>query len=421
MSGGPAVSRNLPWDELAARVSLRSAAGDDVVLGRAPEQVAEPRTAQEVAASVKWANEHGAAVAPRGGGTKMEWGKALGSLDLLLSTRPMNRVLEHAWEDLTVTVEPGCTVADLQRALGQHGQRLAIDPLFPERATIGGMLATNDNGSLRTRFGSLRDLIIGITVALPDGTLARSGGKVVKNVAGYDLPKLFTGSLGTLGVITEATFRLHPLPSQSRTYSFHCDSVADANSSLLAMQDSTLAHTGLQLRTTTEGRVFLDVRFEGLAAGIESQAGRAVTLIKGRKVAADASVWRAGEELWSEGGKPCIGRVSLLPSQIAEVCARIDALASISQVEWRLVLQAVGVGFLHLQGDPQQLVNLISKTREDLQRTGGSLVLLRASDEVRSCIDVWGSAGSALPLMRRMKEQFDPGGILNPGRYVGGI
>ena len=154
------------------------------------------------------------AVAPRGNGTKIGWGAPPSSLDLVVSFRRMNRVLEHASGDMTATVEPGCTVADFQRRLAEHGQRLAVDPLFPEQATIGGILASNDSGSLRVRFGSLRDLLIGVTLALPDGTLARSGGKVVKNVAGYDLPKLAIGSLGTLGIITQAIFRLHPLAAR---------------------------------------------------------------------------------------------------------------------------------------------------------------------------------------------------------------
>ena len=148
---------------------------------------------------------------PRGGGTKLGWANSPARAGLILSTARLTEVIEHAWADLTVSVGAGCTVQRLQEALAQHGQRLALDPLWPEKATVGGVLSTNDSGALRLRFGALRDLIIGVTVALPDGTLASSGGKVVKNVAGYDLPKLVTGALGTLGVITRAVFRLHPL------------------------------------------------------------------------------------------------------------------------------------------------------------------------------------------------------------------
>src|SRR5437763_1191827 len=172
--------------------------------------VVEPGSVDEVATLLRDASRDGLAVIPRGGGTKLDWGRPPRRADLVLSTVRLDRVLEHAWGDMTATVEAGCTVARLQHALAEHGQRLACDPLWPERATIGGILAASDNGPLRARFGALRDLIIGVTLVLADGTVAKSGGKVVKNVAGYDLPKLATGSFGTLAVITQAVFRLHP-------------------------------------------------------------------------------------------------------------------------------------------------------------------------------------------------------------------
>ncbi len=149
---------------------------------------------------------------PLGGGTKADWGNPVTRADVAISTAKLNRVVDHAAGDMTVVVEAGCTIGDLQRTLAQQGQRLACDPLWQEHATVGGILATNDSGAWRLRYGGLRDLVIGVTLALPDGTLAESGGRVVKNVAGYDLPKLVTGSLGTLGMITRAVFRLHPLP-----------------------------------------------------------------------------------------------------------------------------------------------------------------------------------------------------------------
>src|SRR6266852_18850 len=198
----------------------------------------EPATPQELAAELKRANDAGLALAPRGGGTKCDWGNPPARCDAIVSTACLNRVIEHAWADLTVTVEAGCTLANLQATLAEHGQRLAVDALWPERATIGGILSTNDTGALRLSFGGLRDLIIGATVALADGTLAVSGGKVVKNVAGYDLQKLVTGALGTLGVITQAVFRLHPLPRHSRTLTIAPPTLDEAQRILLAIQSS---------------------------------------------------------------------------------------------------------------------------------------------------------------------------------------
>src|SRR2546425_8105735 len=167
---------------------------------------------------------------PGGGGTRRGGSTRRGGAALILSPARLDRVLEPAGGDMTATVQAGCTVEHFQRTLAEHRQRLALDALWPKRATIGGMLAANDSGALRVRFGALRDLIIGITLALPDGTLAKSGGKVVKNVAGYDLPKLATGSLGTLGAITEAVVRLHPVPPESRTLTFLTQSVSSHDS-----------------------------------------------------------------------------------------------------------------------------------------------------------------------------------------------
>src|SRR6266849_6072392 len=232
---------------LAGNGYARSATAADAVAGVQPKLVVEPGTAQELAEILRLSSAAGLAVIPRGGGTKLGWGNPPARADLILSTARLTEIIEHAWADLTVTVEAGCTIQRLQETLAQHGQRLALDPLWPEKATVGGVLSTNDSGALRLRFGAVRDLIIGATIALPDGTLASSGGKVVKNVAGYDLPKLVTGALGTLGVITRAVFRLHPLPRAAKTSSFAAENSADMQKHILAIQDSQLAHTSLQI------------------------------------------------------------------------------------------------------------------------------------------------------------------------------
>src|SRR5579859_6530305 len=210
--------------------SIRAATAADAVCGVLPRLVLEPSNEQQLAAVLRVANDANLAVIPRGGGTKLTWGNPPARADLILSTARLNKIIEHVWADLTVSVEAGCTIQKLQSALAQHRQRLACDPLWPEQATIGGILSTNDSGALRLRFGPLRDLIIGVTLALPDGTLASSGGKVVKNVAGYDIPKLATGAFGTLGVITRAVFRVHPLPRETRLISFSVPDHKAANS-----------------------------------------------------------------------------------------------------------------------------------------------------------------------------------------------
>src|SRR5438093_5697184 len=228
--------------------NVHAATAADAVAGVQPKLVIEPGAERELAEILRLSNEAGLAVIPRGNGTKLGWGNPPTRADLILSTTRLNEIIEHAWADLTVTVEAGCTIQRLQETLAQHGQRLALDPLWPEKATIGGVLSANDSGALRLRFGALRDLIIGATIALADGTLASSGGKVVKNVAGYDLPKLLTGALGTLGVITRAIFRLHPLPHNVQSFTIAARDLDDANRLMLAVQSSRLVQTGLQTR-----------------------------------------------------------------------------------------------------------------------------------------------------------------------------
>ncbi len=188
----------------------------------------------------------------------------------------------------------------LREALARHGQRLALDPLWPGRATVGGVLSTNDSGALRLRFGSLRDLIIGVTLALPDGTLAKSGGKVVKNVAGYDLPKLLTGALGTLGVITQATFRLHPQPKESQTISCLARDSQEAQRLLLAVQSSKLAHSCAQVRFVESMQPQIDVLFEATQAGLTAQIEQLKSILApSAMIDPGPAVWNARQELYS--------------------------------------------------------------------------------------------------------------------------
>src|SRR5881392_512199 len=251
--------------------NVHAATAADAVAGVQPKLVIEPGAERELAEILRLSNEAGLAVIPRGNGTKLGWGNPPTRADLILSTTRLNEIIEHAWADLTVTVEAGCTIQRLQETLAQHGQRLALDPLWPEKATIGGVLSANDSGALRLRFGALRDLIIGATIALADGTLASSGGKVVKNVAGYDLPKLVTGALGTLGIITRAVFRLHPLPRNTRSFTISVSNPREAQQIVLAVQDSKLAHAFLQSHFSDEKPPASDILFEGTEAGLAAQ------------------------------------------------------------------------------------------------------------------------------------------------------
>jgi glycolate oxidase FAD binding subunit len=427
MAGISNPTRQIPWPELESIISTAAATQPDAIRGRLPKFIVEPSTAEQVAAVLRWANQNSVALAARGSGTKLDWGAPPRELDVMVSMRKMNRVVEHAWVDMTATVEPGCCVAELQRTLAEHGQRLAVEPLFSGQATIGGIVASNDNGPARVRFGSLRDLIIGVTLALPDGTLARSGGKVVKNVAGYDLPKLATGSLGTLGIITQAIFRLHPLPQTEQTISFQFETIAAANQAALALLDSVLTFTGLQMRSSGPPLCTLDVRFEGIANAVEDQGQRAGRIVGnllggagGKLLPEETQPWQSSTALW-EGSPDLICRFSVLPTEVAALLGRAQSLAEPLAVRSRAVAQAVGVGLLRLDGPTDALLSIIRELRQLAAVRHGSVVVLHASGELQSQLDLWGEVGTALGTMRRMKQQFDPKGILNPGRFVGGI
>jgi glycolate oxidase FAD binding subunit len=414
------------WDDVRSIVSpehISPATLQDAVDGIGPQMVVEPANQHEVAAVLKVAASAGLRVMPRGGGTKMEWGNPPRSGELILSTRRMNRVLEHAYGDMTATVESGCTFHQLRETLSAHGQRVALDPLWPDKATVGGILATNDSGPLRARFGSLRDLIIGITLVLSDGTVAKSGGKVVKNVAGYDLPKLATGSLGTLGIITQAIFRLHPTPRESCTLTFSAQDIKEISQFLLAIHASKLTPNGTQIRAGHSTSCEIDVRFEGTRAGCNCQTDQLLEMASGMtRINSLEDVWQAREDLWGGNSRSVVCKFTLLPSEMRQFVEQVSLVSAQNKTTWRLVVQAAGLGLLGLE-TPQtdSLADMLQVLRNSLEGRGGSLSILSCPPEVKSKMDVWGSAGDMLPLMRSIKAQFDPTGILNPGRFIAGI
>jgi glycolate oxidase FAD binding subunit len=403
--------------------SIRAATPADAVCGIQPRLVLEPINEQQMAAVLHLANDASLAVIPRGGGTKLSWGNPPTRADIILSTARLDKIIEHAWADLTVSVEAGCTVQKLQSALAQHGQRLALDPLWPAQATIGGVLSTNDSGALRLRFGALRDLIIGVTLALPDGTLASSGGKVVKNVAGYDLPKLITGALGTLAVITRAVFRLHPLPRNTKTLSLAGFTLEETQCLILAIQDSKLAHTSLQTRIAQDAEPVIDILFEGTEAGLAAQGGQLRELARPATVAdAPPAVWAASQELWdsANSGTVAVAKITTLPASVARTIETVQRAASSRKTRWKLTMQATGIAWLRLEATPENLYAVLSDLRFELESGGGSLAVLHHPTDMPP-LDAWGKSGDSLPLMRAVKNQFDPKNMLNPGRFLGGI
>jgi glycolate oxidase FAD binding subunit len=383
---------------------------------------AAPANLDQVAAILRHANAHGVTVAPFGAGTKQAWGNPDHS-SLRLETGRLNSLREHTWQDMTCTVEAGCTWSSMQSQLSRHGQFVALDPLWPDRATVGGIVSTNDSGSLRHKFGSLRDLIIGMTLVLADGTIARTGGKVVKNVAGYDLHKLMTGAFGTLAVITEVTFRLHSLPIHTRTVSIASSTAGPLCQLMLALLDSQLSIQAMQLASeepqaprgpedTGAPRFRLDVQLASLPDVLDlhadAMAARAHALNLRTSAATDA-VWGFAQQIF-EPGDSIVAKATMLPSAIEDFILGIQALGGVC------VAQAVGVAAASVPAESAAGLLLL---RQRLEQQRGSLVILRQPSQLD--LDVWGAPPDSLPLMRQIKRQFDPHRTLNPGRFLGGI
>jgi glycolate oxidase FAD binding subunit len=399
-------------------------------------RVARPGSVAEAGQVLAAAAADGLAVAFVGGGSKLGLGNPPERVDLLVSTERLDQVLEHAAGDLVVRVQGGARLADLQAALAPAGQWLALDPPEP-RATVGGVVAANASGPRRLRYGTVRDLIIGITVVLADGTVARAGGKVVKNVAGYDLAKLFCGSLGTLGLVAEATFRLHPLPAAAAVVTLEVDSPQRVGAAVGPLLRSALEPSAVELAWPDwqlPGR--LTVVFEGIRPGVEAQAAACAELLGRVGTAAVAGSDETDAALDTLGVRPFekadVGvKVTCPPADLAAVLEDLRAGPSPwlgpvhahagTGVLW--VASDFGEGELEASGGRMvpALAGAVTAARERLAALGGSLVLVKAPPELNRAVDAWGPAGDAVGLMRRVKERFDPDRRLSPGRFVGGI
>jgi glycolate oxidase FAD binding subunit len=359
---------------------------------------------------------------PAGGHTKLGWGNPVVP-EIELNLHRMNVLRDHAWQDMTCTVEAGCSWAAMQSELRRHGQMVALDPLWPERATVGGIIASNDSGALRFKFGGLRDLIIGMTIVLADGTIAKSGGKVVKNVAGYDLHKLITGSFGTLGVIAEVNFRLHPTEDHVQTWTVMAPDSATPNlfaEPLRALMDSQMTPSCVQLRAI-KGECALDIRIAGSPECLQEYSQRI------RNLCADCALREAGEHVWQarqrlfDGGVAMVMKVSLLPSEVCSVSSELKKWATTEGHEIDVVAQARGLMTVALKSSPDAAIAFIERLRKRVAPSGGSAIVQQMPESMREKVNVWGPDPNALGLMREIKRRFDPERILNPGRFVGGI
>jgi glycolate oxidase FAD binding subunit len=405
----------------------RPARPEEAILGVAPRTVFEPATVAEAAEAMQACARDRLRVAFVGGGTDLGVGAPPTWLDAVVRTGRLARVVEHAPSDQIVVAEAGLPLAALQRTLAAHGQRLALDPPLAERATVGGVVAANAFGPLRTRYGTARDLIIGISVVRADGVAARGGGKVVKNVAGFDLPRLFVGSLGTLGLITTATFRLHPLPEASATVAVDRPGAAQVRALVVALREAQLEPASVTL-LAEGGALRLGVRFEGFGPGVRQQAdrlaglaGRAGLRPERLDEAGAAAFWGRHDALRTAGAVRV--RLAAPPSALeAVVRDAVEPLLAALDGGWAALDPVVGSGVAGGTAlDLPRGLAALGQARAALEARHGSLTLAAAPAEVRAGVDAWGALPRSLEVMRRLKARLDPEGRLAPGRFVGGI
>jgi glycolate oxidase FAD binding subunit len=437
-------------------------------------EIIEPASAAEVAAALRRASDARQSIVIRGADTKSGWGRPASRVETILDMRRMNRILAHEHGDMTATVEAGASLREVNNALALHGQTLPLDPPFADRATIGGLLATNDSGPLRHRHGTPRDLVIGIQLATTDGVLSKAGGQVVKNVAGYDLSKLVTGSFGSLAAIVSATFKLAPLPAASKTLRIgarDAAAVAEIVRTVMASQlepvafEVVVGHRSLVVghRSLVVGRssgggdpgpttndpgpttndpgpttndpgpttndpapttndqrpTTILIRFASLPAVVDAQIAQATDTLRRHAtdievVGGDAerTLWQGhATEIWDQPG--AIVRASWLPANIVDGLRELDRIkgACTTSLQGRA---AIGAGLIRIDGAAPAQAAVIEQLRAS--PLFGNVVIVRGSDALKSLADVWGTHGTRQPLFDSLKRAFDPHGVLNAGR-----
>ena len=412
------------------------AAASDAVDGVMPAVVAHPRNADELCRILAAANRERLAVAPRGGGAHLAIGNSLKRLDMVVDISALNRIVQHNAADLTLVVEAGIKLAALRRALAKEGQFLALDAPLSQRATIGGILASGISGPLKWHYGSARDLVIGMQVAQADGRLTRSGGQVVKNVSGYDMARLHVGGLGTLGVITEVSFKLTPMPRRESTLVAQFKSYADCaaaamgvfNSGAMPLAMTAYNHAAnkrIGAPSDSADCSALAVRLGGRPRTLQRLEKETFAILNARADAVErldneaSAYWTELADFgYATDAKPIMSaRVSVLLNRVAQVAAALSQNADAA------ILAQVGYGMLNAHWFDQELDlgETLRHARDAVHSAGGSLIVERALLSVKAGVDVWDYNGDSLAIMRGLKAQYDPNHILNPNRFAGGI
>ena len=419
--GVEARTRTLPGQSIAVERQRQL-----TVDGRVPSKIMRPDDAEDAARLLRECDLVPAAVVVWGGGTQMRLGAPPRRYEIAFSTESMGRLLEYEPADLTCRVEAGMRLGELQRALGAQGQRLPLDPPHPERSTVGGMVAANSNGLRRARYGTVRDWVIGIAVAYPSGKLARAGGKVVKNVAGYDLMKLHIGALGTLGVVAEVNFKVQARPQSEATVLAHFEAPLPAigagaklaheylaPAASIVLDRGALRACGL----TADWRWTLVLRLEGYGREVEAARDLAVRVVHdagGRVEGQDipTAFWDSARD-WSAPEDEAVLLRAIAP--LNGVPAVVVGLPVDAQT---MVQPASGIVDVRL---PAATAGVALEALRAAAGAQGQVVVLAAPPQVKATLDVWGPPPPGFPIMRALKQSLDPNHILNPGRFVGGI
>ncbi len=423
---GQNSSGGLPWAAIAPIQQQQIMAA--LATEQPPDYLALPDTSAKLSQVMALAAENGWRVLTMGQGSKLSWGGLAEGIDLVVSTARLNRVIDHAVGDFTVTVEPGLKVADLQQKLAAEGQFLAVDPAFSDQATVGGIVATADTGSLRQRYGGLRDMLIGVQFVRYDGEVAKAGGRVVKNVAGYDLMKLMTGAYGSLGILSELTFRLYPIQRNSHTLILTggVDAIeqaaAETRLSGLTPVALDILSASLTRALNSGNQPALVARFQGIAAGVAEQVERLQKIAATHSLSAQQRVGKEDDVFWQQIAallKPAqiICKVGLLPSAIPALLTLLETVAPDGQAKLH---GSSGLGWVQLEAR-EDWADRLKKVRSHCQDNGGFLTLLQAPKSLKQAVEVWGYSGNALSVMREIKQKFDPARSLSPGRFVGGL
>lgn len=402
--------------------TVRDAGEEDHVDGVRPALVALPATTAETAEVMKATAAHGLAVVARGRGTKMTWGRPPSRADVLLDLSAMDQVLDHAAGDLVVAAEAGTRLADVQAVVSAAGQRLALDETVPG-ASIGGTLATSTSGPGRLATGTMRDLLIGVTVVRSDGVVAKAGGRVVKNVAGYDLGKLVIGSYGTLAVATEALFRLHPLPASRSFVTVPVEEPSSAHTLVQSVVHSQVVPSAVEVDWPADGPGTLTVLLAGIPEGVLGRTSATLGLLGATAQAQESAPEGWGAYPWSPQAAGD-QRSTALKLTFA-LSGLPDVLSAARDADVPVHLRgSAGAGVVYGAITPEHEVDdvtaAVDRLRAVCARHGGSLVVLDAADKVKRAVDTWGPV-TGLDLMWRVKDQFDPDHRLAPGRFVGGI